>query len=121
MTTNVDHELWEVTGPDDENGHFYIEGTARGVGWFCMELATRAELDHELAELGFTPDDLSRTQLAALKRAAAAEAALDHVYRCKCSWVGGDPDRHMGKNTCPACWHHDKRRVEVVDAGPVIP
>jgi hypothetical protein len=42
-----------------------------------------------------------------------AAAAIDPVYRCACSWVGGDPDERNGKHTCPACWHHDRRRVEV--------
>lgn len=42
----------------------------------------------------------------------------DIVYRCACSWVGGDPDERPGKRpTCPACWHHDKRRVEVFADG----
>jgi hypothetical protein len=42
----------------------------------------------------------------------------DKVYRCACSWVGGDPDERPGKPpTCPACWHHDRKRV-VVKAHP---
>lgn len=42
-----------------------------------------------------------------------AEEEIEPVFRCKCSWVGGDPDIHRGKPTCPACWHHDKKRVVV--------
>lgn len=39
---------------------------------------------------------------------------IEPVYRCACSWVGGDPDERPGKPpTCPACWHHDRKRVEV--------
>ena len=42
----------------------------------------------------------------------------DIVYRCRCSWVGGDPDigarRGTKKPTCPACWKHNRRRVVVV-------
>lgn len=34
-------------------------------------------------------------------------------FRCACSWVGGDPDIYRGRQTCPACWHHDKKRVDV--------
>ncbi len=45
----------------------------------------------------------------------------DCVYRCKCSWVGSDPDRRpagarrsrRGRLTCPTCWHHNKKRIEV--------
>jgi hypothetical protein len=45
----------------------------------------------------------------------------DPVYRCTCSWVGGDPDLRPGKArspTCPACWHHDKRRRVVTPECP---
>lgn len=83
-----------------------------------------------------------------------ATMSEDLVYRCACSWVGGDPDtirigestcpkcisakthackgggptcRHCDRcdyawdsgvssptvMTCPACWHHDKKRVPV--------
>jgi reverse gyrase len=43
---------------------------------------------------------------------------MDITYRCACSWVGGDPDERRMKNgkvkrTCPACLHHDRKRVEV--------
>lgn len=52
----------------------------------------------------------------------------DVVYRCKCSWVGGDPDIGAGRRTkgsygrlvdsniptCPACWKHDRKRAIVV-------
>jgi hypothetical protein len=41
------------------------------------------------------------------------ENAPELFYRCACSWIGGDPDYHRGKATCPACWHHDKKRVRV--------
>lgn len=82
------------------------------------------------------------------------KASADPVYRCACSWVGGDPDTiHIGDTTCPkcisakthtckgggsncrhcdrcdhawdptvssplvktcpACWHHDRKRVAV--------
>lgn len=38
-------------------------------------------------------------------------------WRCVCSWVGGDPDERVVRGrlkiTCPACWAHDHRRVEV--------
>jgi hypothetical protein len=41
----------------------------------------------------------------------------DPVYRCACSWVGGDPDitspRSKKPPTCPACWKHDRKRVVV--------
>lgn len=53
----------------------------------------------------------------------------DTVYRCKCSWVGGDPDigprRMRGKRiltdqepTCPACWSKDRKRALVVEQCP---
>lgn len=35
------------------------------------------------------------------------------VYRCDCSWTGEDPDIVRGKAMCPACWNHDRKRVEV--------
>lgn len=39
------------------------------------------------------------------------------TYRCKCSWLGGDPDigprRGTKKPTCPACWYHNHKRVVV--------
>ena len=44
------------------------------------------------------------------------------TYYCKCSWLGGDPDERTVKGkvkrTCPACWHHDRRRVEVTTERP---
>lgn len=39
----------------------------------------------------------------------------DPIYRCACSWLGGDPDvMRGGRTTCPACWLHDHKRVTVV-------
>lgn len=41
----------------------------------------------------------------------------DITYQCTCSWIGGDPDIRPGKApSCPACWHHDHRRVVVTPA-----
>lgn len=41
----------------------------------------------------------------------------DVTYYCTCSWLGGDPDIGPGRGrkapTCPACWHHDRKRVLV--------
>lgn len=50
----------------------------------------------------------------------------DVTYGCTCTWIGGDPDEHDGKHTCPACWAKDHARVEVYiddapDEAPVAP
>ncbi len=41
---------------------------------------------------------------------AEDEDEVEVSFRCECSWVGGDPDIYRGRPTCPACWHHDRRR-----------
>ena len=50
------------------------------------------------------------------------EPELESVptYRCACSWVGGDPDVRKGRSYCPACWHHERKCVEVFAEGAEI-
>lgn len=57
---------------------------------------------------------------ASIGRAVASSLATESVarnfcpvYRCRCSWLGSDPDVRRNRATCPACAHHDKRRVTV--------
>lgn len=42
-----------------------------------------------------------------------ADEEPEVYFRCACSWVGGDPDYVRGRPKCPACWKHDRKRVDV--------
>lgn len=44
---------------------------------------------------------------------------VEVYFRCECSWVGGDPDWYKGRPTCPACFHHDRKR-KIVFAVPNV-
>ena len=65
----------------------------------------------------------------AVRVAASDTGAPEAGYECACSWVGSDPDERRSKGkgtavlrTCPACWHHDRKRVGVtVRVRPVSP
>lgn len=83
----------------------YLQGVGDGLG-----LTVRDLLDAEEIDYGPDPDDVVPGDI------------VDIVYRCGCSWVGGDPDIRRGQPpTCPACWHHDHKRVEVYDERVFIP
>lgn len=93
---------------------------------FDADLPGTTRMPYAAGGVQFTKDKLGfwKSNKTGTKRTGRQMAALyaklhrDPTYRCACSWVGGDPDvrtvRGRIKRTCPACWHHDRKRVEVV-------
>lgn len=103
------HDLWEAD-IDWEQPAMLIGGTAR---------EKDARVSHAI---GFVHGVALALDMTALQLLAEVPDP-DPVYRCACSWVGSDPDVRRGKPpTCPACWHHDKKRVPLAEGGrPVTP
>lgn len=55
--TPKEHEIWKIdTAPGE---WFYVEGMSRASGWFCFEASSRAEVERELGELGFTTEEIA--------------------------------------------------------------
>lgn len=89
-------------------------------GWGIFESNDRTEIErcdeccrYLHADAGILLIDDEMAQLPEAVEALSEALGGDPVYRCRCTWVGGDPDMRRGRAFCPACWHHDKKRVRV--------